>query len=264
MIDLKGKKLLICEEALIDYKGHFYSWIKAIRQINKQHGAQVFVAGSKDISLPIKEEFNVIPAYTHNNWSGIYDYPQSWKRYLAVLKHNSRIYRQTKNVLRKIGKVDCIILPASRIYHLIAWLFLCRFGLGKSFDRVVIFILTSEAVYDKNFTSFRFKKSSLLMQTVLKALGKYVRTGRVVLAGDSHITCKEYESMSGIPFKVFPSPAAGLQASTESDPTIHIKRNSHPTFVILGVSVIDKGIDLLQDAILQILEKNPTINAKFI
>ena len=32
------KKLLICEEALIDYSGHFHSWINAIKSINEDSG----------------------------------------------------------------------------------------------------------------------------------------------------------------------------------------------------------------------------------
>ena len=150
MIDLKGQRLLICEEALRDYNGHFYSWIKAIREINIHAGAEVLIAGNKDVNPDIKNEFSVYPVYTHNNWSGIYDYKQSWRRYTAVFLHNYRIYRQTRNLLRNTGPVDCILLPAVRIHHLLAWKKLCKQRLGKDFKRVILFILTSEAIYDEH------------------------------------------------------------------------------------------------------------------
>jgi glycosyltransferase involved in cell wall biosynthesis len=260
---LKGKRLLICEEALTNYKGHFYSWIKAIRRIHLDAGAEVIVAGNVNVNDGIQEEFGVKKIYTHNNWSGIYDYKQSWRRYAAVFLHNYRVYSQTRKLLRETGPVDCVILTAVRIHQLIAWQRLCKNRLGKDFERVVIFILTSEAIYDESYNSFRFKKSSLLIKNVLQGFKEYVNKGQVILAGDSHITCKEYQSLSGVPFRVFPSPAAGLEASakiTGKPP----KDTSRPTFVILGVSVIDKGIDLLQNAILKLLAQDRDLNARFI
>jgi len=264
MIDLKGKKLLICEEALRDYNGHFYSWIKAIREIHVQAGAEVLIAGNKDVNSNIKNEFSVYPVFTHNNWSGIYDYKQSWRRYAAVFLHNYRIYRQTRNLLQKTGPVDCILLPAVRIHHLLAWKKLCKQRLGKDFKRVILFILTSEAIYDEHYDGFHFKKSSVLIKNLLKSFKKEVENGRVILAGDSHITCNEYQSLSGVPFQVFPSPAAGLQASIKKNDDPETNDNQVPHFVILGVSVIDKGIDLLQNAILELLAENKDLDAKFI
>ena len=89
---LKGKRLLICEEALINYKGHFYSWIKAIRKIHLDAGAEVIVAGNVGVNDAIQQEFQIHKSYTHNNWSGIYDYKQSWRRYASVFLHNYRVY----------------------------------------------------------------------------------------------------------------------------------------------------------------------------
>jgi glycosyltransferase involved in cell wall biosynthesis len=264
MNDLKGKRLLICEEALTDYKGHFYSWIKAIREIHIKEGVEVLIAGSKSIDPAIKEEFNVYPAYTHNNWSGIYDYQQSWRRYASVFLHNYRIYSQTRKLLRVTGPVDCILLPAVRVHHLMAWRKLCKERLGKDFKRVILFLLTSEAIYNEDFSEFNFKTSSKLIQNILRRFANDVKAGRVILAGDSHITCQEYEKLSGVPFRVFSSPSAGLQATLETKNPINKKSEMTPTFVILGVSVIDKGIDVLQDAILQLLEETPALNARFI
>ena len=264
MQKLSEKRLLICEEALLDFKGHFYSWIKAIRAINKDAGVEVLVAGNKDVKSEIRKEFDVLPVYTHNNWSGIYDYRHAWRRYFSVFMHNRRILKQTRSVLRQTGPVDCIILTAVRIHHLLAWKKLCNEGLGKDFNRVVLFVLTSEAIYDESYKNFHFKRSSALMKFILKSFKREVANGQVILAGDSHITCKEYESLAGVPFKVFPSPAAGLQAAAEPLGAAPSRPDTTPCFVILGVSVIDKGIDLLQEAILLLLGDDPKLKARFI
>jgi glycosyltransferase involved in cell wall biosynthesis len=265
MRNLGGKRLLICEEALTDFKGHFYSWIKAIRTINESAGVEVMVAGNHRIIREIKDEFKVIPVYTVNSWSGVYDYPQAWRRYAAVFLHNYRVWRQTRSLLKQVGPVDCVILTAVRIHQLLAWRQLCRESLGKDFKRVIIFILTSEAVYDDSFESYKFKGSSRLIQRVLKSFSADVAKGNVILAGDSHITCREYEALSGVPFKVFPSPAAGLQTIALPAPKIASADSAEdPCFVILGVSVIDKGIDVLQQAILKLLADDPDLKARFI
>jgi glycosyltransferase involved in cell wall biosynthesis len=263
-MNLLGKKLLVCEEGLLDYKGHFYSWIKAIRSIHMQAGAEVLVATNKQVIPEIKEEFKAIPTYSHNNWSGVYDSQKIWRRYLSVFKHNLNVWRETRLLLDNIGPIDCVLLPAVRIHHLIAWKQLCREGLGKKFKRVILFLLTSEAVYDESFQKYGFKRSSRLIKFVLKNFKDEVANGTVILAGDSHITCKEYEMLSGIKFRVFPSPGTGLQAAEQVSFQKNVKKQFVVSFVILGVSVIDKGIDVLQEAIIRLIDNNPEIQAKFI
>ena len=262
-MNLHGKTLLICEEALCEYGGHFYSWIKAIRTIHERAGARVIVAGNRSMLPSIAEEFTAIPAFKVNSWSGLYHYPQAWKRYLGVFRHNFRLYRELAKVLRENGPVDCILLPAVRIHHLMALRALCVFK-GSYFRRMVPFMLTSEAVYNADFTDFHFKKSSLLSERVLRSFSGLVQSGKVVFAGDSHVTCGEYERMSGVPFQVFPSPSAGLSAVGDGGDDSQVRERDCPCFTILGVSVIDKGMDVLQDAILKLLKAEPALKARFV
>jgi glycosyltransferase involved in cell wall biosynthesis len=259
-MDLSGKRLLICEEALENYKGHFYTWIKAIRNINTSAGATVLVAGNKRVDPAIRDELNVHPAYSVNSWSGIYHHPQAWRRYIHVFRHNFWLIRENRRLFKQTGKVDCVVLTAARIYHLIAWYFLCRWYIGKKFDRVVFFILTSEAVYNEDYTQCTFKPSSALIKTVIRSFKRYVDKGSVVFAGDSHVTCKEYETLTQVPFRLFPSPGAGLNSGKRAVPI----KDGVPTFTFLGVSVIDKGIDILQQAILKIVKADPSFPAKFV
>jgi glycosyltransferase involved in cell wall biosynthesis len=259
-MDLQGKTLLICEEALTGFKGHYYTWIKAIRQINIKAGAKVKVAGNKEMENAIRDEFQAIPAYGVNSWSGVYNNPKAWRRYLNVFWHNWRLFHENRKLFRQTGKVNTVVLTAARVYHLIAWYFICKLYLGRYFDRAVFFVLTSEAVYDENHEHYHFKPSSKLIGGIIRLMGKYVRSGKVVFAGDSHITCAEYEALTGVPFQVFPSPGAGLVARSSGPVDV----NDIPRIVFLGVSVIDKGIDILQQAVLQMLQEDPQLKARFI
>ena len=261
-MNLDGKRLLICEEALNNYSGHYYTWIKSIRKINQEAGVTVEVGAHKELEPSIQEEFSAHLAYSVNNWSGIYNFPQAWKRYLGVFKHNRLVYRETKSLFEKTETVDCILLPAARLHHLIAWRFLCARFLKKHFKRVVIFMLTSEAVYNEDYTDYQFKRSTKFIQLVLKSFRKFTSRGEVLFAGDSHVTCSEYTRLSGIPFTLFPSPGVAL-AKTSSGPKT-IREDQGPVFVILGLSVYDKGIDLWQTAVLEYLDKHPEGKSRFI
>ena len=92
-MDLSGKKILICEEALIDYKGHFFSWINAIRSMHREAGAEVFVAGNRAVVSQVKESLHVLPVYSVNSWdqteSGKWP---AWRKYLHVFRHNWRTF----------------------------------------------------------------------------------------------------------------------------------------------------------------------------
>lgn len=263
-MNLDGKRLLICEEALTGYMAHFYSWIKSIRKLNMDVGVEVEIAANKEVEESIAAEFSAHRTYSVDNWTGVYNFDQAWRRYLSVFQHNRLVYRETKALFEQTKPVDCILLPAARIHHLIAWRFLCRKYLGKHFKRIVIFILTSEAVYNEDHSSYSFKKSASLMRKVLRSFRKYVDKGEVLFAGDSHITCKEYETLSGIPFMVFPSPGAALAKPPEN---VHSEDNNiskGPVFTILGKSVYDKGIDLWQEAVIRYLNAYPEGNAHFV
>ena len=99
------KKLLICEEALIDYAGHHHSWINAIKSINTDNGLEVFIAGNVSVRKDLASKLNVIPAYNVNSWDNnrICKWPK-WRRAIEVLIHNWRTFSETKKVLKRLGK----------------------------------------------------------------------------------------------------------------------------------------------------------------
>lgn len=209
----------------------------------------------------IRQEFNAIPIFTHNSWGDSYNSSGLVRRYANVFLHNWRLLRQTRKVLKQTGPVDVVLLTSVRIYHLMAWRLLSKLYLGKYFNRVILFQLMSEAIYDPSYQSFTFKKTALLIKNVLSGFKKEIENKRVILAGDSHVTANEYSTLAGVPFRVFPSPVMGLnvaitkQESSEFAPVV---------FTLLGVSFIDKGIDVLQEAVLLLLEKEPQLNALFV
>lgn len=258
-MNLSGKKLLICEEALIDCGGHFQSWIKAIRQMHLDAGATVYVAGNTAVVAQVRDDLEVLPVYTVNTW----DQSQSsnwsaWRRWLGVISQNWRIFWQTRRTLKSIGPVDMVLFTAVRVHQIVGLRLLCAWGLGKYFKGITCFLLTSQAEYSHDYTICSFPRRTALIAWTLKSFRRLVRAGKVILAGDSHITCGEYEKLAGVPMTLFPSPADGLRYDG-ARPTA-----AAPVFTMLGVSTWDKGIDVFQDAILRFLERNPDTSARFV
>jgi glycosyltransferase involved in cell wall biosynthesis len=258
-VNLFGKKILICEEALINEKGHFQSWIKAIRQMHLDAGAEVFVAGNRAVISEVKANLDVLPIYSVNSWDhGVSGKWSAWRRHLRVFAQNWRIFWETRRALRQTGPVDMLFFTAVRVHHLLGLRALCAWGLGCRFQKLCCFLLTSQAEYSEDFTVCRFPRQTRLIASVLRSFDRLVRRNDVILAGDSHITCGEYEKLTGVPMTLFPSPGADLR---------HEKTNAGSgglVFTILGVSTWDKGIDIFQAAILRFLERNPTSEARFV
>lgn len=258
-MNLNGKRILLCEEALVDEQGHFQSWIKAIRQMHLDSGAEVYIAGNRAVTPAVLDDLQVLPVYSENSWDQrISSKWPAWRRHLWALIHNWRVFSETQSALAKIGPVDVVLFTAVRIHHVIALRVLCFLFLGVKFKRIVFFLLTSQAEYNSDFTAYRFPAQSRLLALVLGSFRHLARTGSVILAGDSHITCLEYEKLAGIPMALFPSPGSSLAYESNISP------NESPVFSILGVSTWDKGVDIFQEAIHRFFAGNPRSSASFV
>ncbi len=260
-MNLSGKKILICEEALIDYNGHFFTWIRAIRKMHIDVGAEVFVAGNCSVVPDVRKELRVLPVYTINSWDQtISSKWPAWRKYVRVFAQNWRIFLQTRKALIQSGPVDMLFFTAVRVHHMVGLRALCAWGLGRRFKRLTCFLLISQAEYNADFTAYSFPKQTQLLAWVLRSFRSLARRGDVILAGDSQITCSEYEKFADVPMTVFPSPGGDwLHASTASKSS-----EDGPVFSIFGSSVWEKGIDTFQDAIVQFLDRYPNSSARFI
>ena len=246
------KKLLICEEALIDYSGHFHSWINAIKRINEDSGLEVFIAGNVSIRKDLASKLKVIPAFNVNSWDNnrICKWPK-WRRAFEVLIHNWRTFYETKRVLKKIGKVDMVLFTAVRQNHILGIKILTLWGLGRYFNKLSSYLLTSHAIYNSDFTKYTFSKKTLLFAYILKSFKNLVNKGKVNFLFDSQITLDEYKKLTGLKMKLMPSPISDNQFKE-----IKLINKKNTTFSFLGCASWEKGIDTFQDAIILILKEN--------
>jgi glycosyltransferase involved in cell wall biosynthesis len=254
---LEGKSLGIIEEALCGYTAHWFEWIRSVKLVNEAQGVRVRIAGNKGLDPEVARVLSAEAVLERNSWESPRSRPSALKRYTTILSHNYFLYRNCAQLLERWEPIDCIQVPVVRIHHLIAWLALTRRFGGRRFQRLVMQVNMPEGRHEKGRSQPVFKRSSFLIQQVLRAYGPYVAKGLVCLGSDSDQTAKDYEILSGVPFVEFPTPRVSPHSANKVE-----KRtaDTRVVFCCLGPSRHEKGSDLLLAAIqayLQLPERTP-------
>ena len=254
------KKLLIVEEALKDFTGHWYEYDKAVTMFNRNAGVDVTVAAHQTVIQDVIDEINAVPLFEYTNWDGVYNSDIAFKRYWGILKHNWYVYQTLDKYLSSSNGIDCIFVPTVIIYHWIAWLFLVKKYQGKKFNRLVLFVRNNAGSYPNNSEQPIFAKHTFILKKILQSYQKYITSKVVCLGTDSKRHAIEYKLLSAVNLQVFPHPKAELP-SIDS-----IRNNTDDPVVIsyLGPARLEKGIDILQKAILHLLQTQRELNVKFL
>lgn len=264
-MSLKDRRLLIVEEALKNYTGHWYEYNRAVVEFNCATGVDVTTIAHKTIEQEIASELNATPLFEQTNWDGIYNYSSRWRRYLGILQHNWYVYRTVDKFLAQSQGYDCIFVPTVIIYHWIAWLGLIWKYQGSKFNRVVLFIRNNAGSYPNGSTQPVFQSHTFLLKKVLQAYRHWIEAGVVCLGTDSARHAKEYQLLSGLDIKVFPHPKVDLPPTIDSVAQSTLSTSSSPViFSCLGPGRLEKGTDLLQSSILHLQNTKPALNAKFV
>ena len=260
---LTNRRLLIVEEALQNYTGHWYEYDRAVTEFNRAAGVEVTVAAHQTVDLEIAAELNANPLFRYTNWDGVYYSPSAWRRYLGILQHNWYVYRTLDSFLAESEGYDCIFVPTVVIYHWIAWLGLIRKYQGRKFTRLVLFIRNSAGSYPNGATQPVFQRHTILLKKVLQAYQKWIGAGVVCVGTDSARHATEYKLLAGLEVKVFPHPKVQLPTSPHPE-TSDRSPDAPVVFSCLGPARLEKGADIFQNAILHLMETQPDLNARFV
>ena len=262
-MELTNRRLLIVEEALKNHTGHWYEYYRAVTEFNRTAGVEVTVVAHRTLDPEIAQELNATPLFEYTNWDGIYHSSSAWRRYLGILQHNWYVYRTLDKFLADSEDYDCIFVPTVVIFNWIAWLGLIRKYQGKKFKRLVLFIRNNAGSYPNGATQPVFQRHTILLKKVLQAYQKWIGAGVVCIGTDSSRHATEYKLLAGIDVKVFPHPK--VQTSDALQPSVLNHSPGSPVvFSCLGPARLEKGVDILQEAILNLLHTQPNLNAKFV
>jgi len=243
-----GKRLLIVEEALKDFVGHWYEYVKAVAELARADRGTVTIVGHTRTSESLQRELGVRPLIEKSPWDG--DYRESfgpWRK-LGILRHTWLTFRRLRPLLAVDGPFDCTFVPTVFAFQIWAWRLL--YGLyPKRIGRLVLLVRNNAATYRPDSDRPVFGLAGRLLGWGIRSFGADVAAGRVVFATDSARLAEEYRQLTGIAFSVFPSPRVAMPPPAQAK-----RRASDPVlFACLGPARFEKGIDVLQGAITQYL-----------
>lgn len=246
---LAGKRLLIVEEALRDYVGHWYEYVRSVVELNRAAGVEVHVAAHADAGEELRRDPSTHPLFTATMWDGVYRHRRRAIELLGPLRHNVLVFRTMRRFLRRHGPFDCVFVPTVMVYHVWAWRLLWLLH-RRSIGRLVLLIRNSVATYRADRPEPVFGRTTVVLKRALLSFADDFASGRAAFATDSDRLAEEYRQLSGVVPTVFPSPRIAPLTSARAP-----HEPGRPVvFACLGPARFEKGIDVLQRAIARYLD----------
>jgi len=250
-------RLLIVEESLRDQKAHWFEYIKTIAHAAQLRGAEVDVACHRDAAAPILESFNAAPVFRYARYLDGGKRRLPGERFYGWLLHNARAYGAISNLLRTRPRYDHALAPTMTLHHLLAWR---RIMMRDDAPRkTTLFFVTNPGLWNSDSKSVELPRSSRLTGWALGRFRHLVEQERVEFAVETEGAKREFESISGLPFHLYPHPVP----MAENPPPMATSAASTPhTFACYGFARYEKGSDLLKESIGQLIESNavPEVN----
>ena len=255
---LQGRRLLVVEEALKDFVGHWYEYVRSVADLNRAAGVEVTVVAHVAASPALRDELDAQPLFPRSLWDGDYRQGSWFARKLGLPRHNALVFAAMRRFVRNHGPFDCLFAPTVVLHHIFGWRLLLALE-RKRIGRMVLLVRNNVAQYHPGSPEPHFGASARLFGWGLRSLAGHIAAGRVVFATDSARLAEEYRQLCGIAPVVFPSPrvAAPTAAPQPHDPAAPL------LFSCLGPARFEKGIDVLQDAIARYLADPANPPARF-
>jgi glycosyltransferase involved in cell wall biosynthesis len=250
-------KVLIAEEALQTGTGHWPGYIGGIAEGLRSAGDEVDIVVHKDCVPDLVKSLGGTPLFTRNCWLD----PSS-QGTAGGLRHNFGFRKELKSWIKsRQDPYDFVCALTMRLQHLLAFALLSR---DRSIPRNTRFLL----LFVQGFghyagpgkeSVFPSSGSTALARLCFRIMAKAVRAGKVILAAETKGMQDELERFTGLPVTLFPHPVPAPPSHGEE-----IKSTNSITLACPGFARHEKGTDLLQDAILQLLDDDELQHAHFV
>lgn len=252
--------MLVVEEALKSESGHWFEYVRSVKELNTAAGAETVVVVHRDAQPDVVQALGAHALFAWTNWDGIYAHPQAWRRYLGIVRHNWRVFRLMRRFVARHGPFDIVFAPTVVIHHVFGWRWLMAWQ-NKRIGQMVLLFRNNAGSYEPGRREPVFKRSAAVLRMALRSFAPLIARGRARFATDSAKLALEYRLLCGIAPQVFPSPRVSpppplAAASRAADAPV--------TFACLGPARFEKGIDVMQQAIARFLADHPQAQARFV
>jgi glycosyltransferase involved in cell wall biosynthesis len=255
----RNKRLLIVEEGLRGLEiGHWYEHVRTISNACRAAGTEVTIAAHRQASPRLLADLKALPLIPVSVWGEGRPASNALKRYWRVLRHNLALYRTVARLLSaQAAPFDCVFAPTVMIQHLLAWLWLARRHGGRSFACAVLFFLNPPGRCTGPDGRLVFPRSANLMRGALRRLRPHLEAGHVRLGAETRRVAEHFKAFCGVDFEVAPQPVA-------LEKLARAPRQGKPLFACYGFARHEKGSDLLQSALVQLLDRRGSLPARFL
>ena len=256
-----AKKLLIVEEALRDLKAHWFEYIKTIDSCAKNLGWDVDVASNKHANPQIVNAFSSLPIFSYSRYLDHDKKKLPGEKHYGFILHSMRTQKALAALFKTKPQYDDVFVPTVMVHHLLAWYTIMTFNVNKP-KHVTLFFVTNPGIWNAETKKSFFPKSTVILKYLLKMFGSLVKAGAVTFAVETKGAKAEFETLSGLPFKLLPHPVPFAQTSAET-PAVEVMEHKPVHFACYGFARHEKGSDLLKTAIERLLENAPDFNGHF-
>jgi glycosyltransferase involved in cell wall biosynthesis len=108
---------------------------------------------------------------------------------------------------------------------------------------------------------YQYKSSAKILRKVVQSFASLVKSGRVEMASDSAVLCRQYHELCGVPFHPYPHPRT---IPINPVPWSNQAQTRSLVFSALGPPRIEKGSDLVLEAISLVRQRRPDLNIRFV
>ena len=257
---LAGKRMLVVEEALKGESGHWFEYVRSVRDLNTAAGAQTVVVVHRDAQPDVVAALDAHALFPWTSWDGIYAHPRAWRRYLGIILHNWRVFWLMQRFVARHGPFDIVFAPTVVIHHVFGWRLLMATQ-GHRIGQMVLLFRNNAGAYQPGRREPVFKRSTAILRWALRSFAPLIARGRARFATDSAKLALEYRLLCGIEPQVFPSPRVSPPPPLEE---VFRPADAPVTFACLGPARFEKGIDVMQQAIARFLAEHPQARARFV
>ena len=271
-------KWWIFEDALRDRKGHWFEYLRTFQNGLTAEGDQVRFFASRECAPEVVDMFGAEPVLPKSIWARMSDGASKLRRLLRIPAHALGTYRAVSKLLAGSSALhapgstlhaggaapDLIFVPTVLVHHLAGWLPLIRWKLRNVPTRVLLFFPNTPLEIDATGqVRLAGEPTAKLFRWYIRRLAPEVAAGKVVLGAETRPMAKALSDVTGVPFTYLPHPVES-PANSSSDSIEDIaKKKRSILFGAYGAARADKGSELLQRAVRQLLEQSPEMPARF-
>lgn len=245
------KTLLIVEEALRDLKAHWFEYIKTIAQAAEAKGYKVDVACHHDAIPEIRNHFKSYPIFQYARYLNNHTFILPGERYYGFILHSLRNLKVLWPLLGQSDRYTQIFVPTVLVHHLLAWWLVMKLH-PNSPEHLTLFFVSNPGVWDTEQQRSHLPKSQILkiQRLLLRWFQPMITEGYVTLAVETKGAKDEFQTLTDLPFQLFPHPVPPIiQSSLSPDDDLSCLR-----FACYGFARYEKGSDLLKIAIEKSIE----------